>query len=110
MIEEYEEYKKISSDIIYINKENCKNLHFIRPKWRKVIYKLDEYDKNIISSILEDKAYQFSINLSDIFNLIPMSEKKVKSYDSLTNYLKSLGINMTIVSNSNYKGRKKKRD
>lgn len=106
LIEEYEEYKKISSDIIYINKENCKNLYFIRPKWRKVIYKLDEYDKNIISSILEDKAYQFSINLSDIFNLIPMSEKKVKSYNSLTNYLKSLDINMTIVSNSNYKGKR----
>ena len=62
--------------------------------------------KNIIPSILDDKTYQFSINLSDIFNLIPMHSKEVRIYNSLVNYLKSLDINMTIVSNSNYKGKR----
>ena len=102
-----EEFELLSNELKTNKlKEKYGELYFIRPKWRKVIYKLDEYYKNIIPSILDDKTYQFSINLSDIFNLIPMHSKEVRIYNSLVNYLKSLDINMTIVSNSNYKGKR----
>jgi hypothetical protein len=39
-----------------------------------------------------------------------MSRKEVDKYNSLVNYLMTLGIDMTITSNHKNKGRKKKRD
>ena len=100
-----EEFESLSNELKTNKlKEKYGELYFIRPKWRKIIYKLGEYDKNIISSILEDKTYKFSINLSEIFRIIPTIDKRVQRYFPLINYLKSLGIEMNITSN--YKGKR----
>ena len=102
LIEEYEEYKKglicKSIDIPY---EEYKDLYFIRNKWRKAISKLSRYDSNILSALQLNVNYSFDISLSEIHDLIPMSEKKVKKYYPLINYLRTLGIDMKILTSWN---------
>ena len=73
----------------------------IRPKWKSAINKLCNYDSNISSSLSLGVKYNFEITLNDIFNLIPMSEKKVKKYYPLINYLRGLGIEMKIMTSWN---------
>lgn len=73
----------------------------IRPKWKSAINKLCNYDSNISSSLSLGIKYNFEITLNDIFNLIPMSEKKVKKYYPLINYLRGLGIEMKIMTSWN---------
>lgn len=56
------------------------------------------YDANIIKNIESKSIYSFNISLNNIFNLIPMSEKRVRKYKTLVRDLSKLGITMNIIS------------
>ena len=71
----------------------------IRPKWREAVLKLNSYDNKIIESLRVDDMYSFIIPLDEIYKLIPLKEKQVRAYNSLTRYLGSLGILLIIESN-----------
>ena len=71
----------------------------IRPKWREAIFKLNSYDNKIIESLRVDEKYSLVISLNEIYKLIPLKEKQVRAYNSLTRYLGSLGILLIIESN-----------
>lgn len=77
-----------STKIDSLNKKSKENI------WSLI----DNYDRNILYSILTGVPYSFNITLDEIFNIIPMSEKKVKKYYFLTSSLQSLGITMSIDS------------
>ena len=50
-------------------------------------------------SILSRTSGKLIINLDEIYKLIPLKEKQVRAYNSLTRYLGSLGILLIIESN-----------
>jgi hypothetical protein len=74
-------------------------LNGIRPKWRGAIRKLMERYPDFRKSILSRTSGKLIINLDEIYKLIPLKEKQVRAYNSLTRYLGSLGILLIIESN-----------
>ena len=118
----YNEFKVDYSELIILSEEHYRSLsvnkyfeeygdlYCIKNKWVSSIINLNKYDSNILESIRYNKNYSIKISLDAIYEIIPMSRKEVDKYNSLVNYLMTLGINMTITSNHKNKGRKKKRD
>jgi DNA helicase HerA-like ATPase len=90
--------------LIFLRKSGLNNI------WVSSIINLNKYDSNILESIRYNKNYSIKISLDAIYEIIPMSRKEVDKYNSLVNYLMTLGIDMTITSNHKNKGRKKKRN
>lgn len=72
----------------------------IKPKWRKCIEILSKYDINLLPSMRNKKYYTLSIGLTEIYNLIPMSEKKIGKYYPLINYLRKFNIELDIVTSN----------
>lgn len=118
----YNEFKVDYSELIILSEEHYRSLsvnkyfeeygdlYCIKNKWVSSIINLNKYDSNILESIRYNKNYSIKISLDAIYEIIPMSRKEVDKYNSLVNYLMTLGIDMTITSNHKNKGRKKKRD
>ena len=94
LIEEYEKFIKLSS--ISKLKEKYGELYFIKRRWIGVIEKLCNYDNNLRSKLINNETYIINITLSKIFEILPMSEKKVKKYYPLMRYLRILGIELNI--------------
>lgn len=104
LIEGYEEYKRnLIGNLTSVSDEDYSDLYFIRNKWRKAIKILDNYDSNLIKSIKSKTLYSLNINLNIMFDIIPMSKRRVESYYPLINYLKTLGIELNITSRKKYK-------
>lgn len=80
-------------------------LNHIKPKWRKHAEILMELDENLKDSILRSQSYYFEIELSRLYKLIPMNDKKVQRYYPMINYFRKLGIEIIISTNSNNKGK-----
>jgi hypothetical protein len=118
----YNEFNVDYSELIILSEEHYRSLsvnkyfeeygdlYCIKNKWVSSIINLNKYDSNILESIRYNKNYSIKISLDAIYEIIPMSRKEVDKYNSLVNYLMTLGIDMTITSNHKNKGRKKKRD
>jgi hypothetical protein len=66
---------------------------------------LCSYDPKLEDSLKYGTAYWMDIDLSILYSLIPLKEKQVRSYYPLINYLRKFNIELTINSNSNYKGK-----
>lgn len=79
-----------------IDKNKIYNI--IRPKWRKAIEKLSEFDEKLVSNIENGTSYTINISLDEIYKLIPMYERKSKYYYPLISYLKKLGVDLRIIS------------
>lgn len=97
---DYSEYihDKIEFDRIQ-NDNKKKGINGLFKKSRERINVLSKmYDANIIRNIELKSSYSFNISLSDIFNLIPMSEKRVRKYKTLVRDLSKLGITMNIIN------------
>ena len=73
----------------------------IRPKWREAVLKLNSYDNKIIESLRVDDMYSFIIPLDEIYKLIPLKEKQVRAYNSLTRYLSEFNIILKVKSPKN---------
>ena len=78
----------------------------LKNKWKSAIEKLVQYEPELFNAIKNKLDYELSIELDDLYELIPMSRKAVSKYDSLSKYLKELGINLVISTCSNNKGYK----
>lgn len=73
-------------------------LYFIQNKWRKHAEILSEYDFNLKEKLVNREEYKLEIKLDNIHRLIPMIEKKVKSYYPMINYFRKLGVDINIES------------
>lgn len=71
----------------------------IKPKWRPVIELFSDLNPEFKSAIINKNYYKLEFTLDEIYQLIPMSIKKIKSYNSLIKFLKSLNIDLIIHSN-----------
>jgi hypothetical protein len=87
----------------YLPKVNIDDLG-LKNKWKTSILKLIEYDPNVYSALRNKEEYNFSIDIDELYEMIPVYEKKVKYYNSLSKYLKEVGINLNIITRSNNKG------
>lgn len=76
-----------------------RSLNNLKPKWRKVIRVLMDYDSNLEYAIVSKNPYIMNIHIDKLFELIPMSEKKERAYYPLMNQLKTLGIDLRIDTN-----------
>ena len=68
-------------------------------KVRENIGKLMKWNGEIERSILNGARYSLSININDLFNLIPMSKKESYKYSNLVSYLSELGVTLNIITN-----------
>ena len=73
------------------------SLNSIRPKWRKVIRRLCEYDKNLESAIINKIPYNLDIDFDILYSLIPLAIKERRSYNGLSSQLQSLGVTLNII-------------
>ena len=87
----------------YLPKVNIDDLG-LKNKWKTSILKLIEYDPNVYSALRNKEEYNFSIDIDELYEMMPVYEKKVKYYNSLSKYLKEVGINLNIITRSNNKG------
>ena len=96
LIDEYKEYE--FNQII----QKYGKLYFIRPKWKPIIDLFCELDFKFRYAIENKLPYKFNFTLDEIWKLtrdkFSMKYKEVKSYYSLINYLKGLGIELKINS------------
>jgi hypothetical protein len=79
------------------------SLRFIRSGWKDSIDKLIEYDPELKLRLINGELYTINLTLSKIYEILPMSEKKVKKYYPLMRYLKKLGIELNIEVDKIYK-------
>lgn len=107
IIEDYIEYihnennpSSIEKDRLEMNDDELLK-KLIRPKWREAVFKLNSYDNKIIESLREDNMYSFIIPLDEIYKLIPLKEKQVRAYNSLTRYLSEFNIILKVMSPKN---------
>jgi hypothetical protein len=59
---------------------------------------LGELDDNFRHALQTRTPYKLKFNLDDIYELIPMNEKKVKLYYPMINYFRKLGVEIVITS------------
>ena len=93
----------IKNCIKYLDRDEVSNvidetLSYIKPKWRPVIKLFSSLDDEFKYAIENKLPYKFNFTLDEIYELIPMYEKKVKWYNPLVNYLGKLGIELNIKS------------
>jgi hypothetical protein len=93
----------IKNCIKYLDRDEVSNvidetLSYIKPKWRPVIKLFSSLDEEFKYAIENKLPYKFNFTLDEIYELIPMYEKKVKWYNPLVNYLGKLGIELNIKS------------
>ena len=110
LIEEYKEYKNNGLIPLDYNTIMDKELSLdeiglvlstevgLSPSRSKKIAKLCKYNLDILSSLLNGVKYKFNISLDDIYNVLPMTEKKVKYYKSIIKFMRSLNIEMSVTS------------
>ena len=94
--------KPLESTIKYSDK----SLSFIKPKWRGIANLFCDLNPEI-RRCLENKEYmRIDFTLDDIYELIPMSEKKkVEKYYPMINYFRKFNLDIHIESNAKYFGR-----
>ena len=78
-----------------------KSLSFIKNRWKSQINILCEYNSELRYHLELGELYNFRMSLDKIYELIPMSERKIKKYYPLINYLRSIGVELTILSENN---------
>jgi hypothetical protein len=74
------------------------SLSHIKNKWRPIAEMLGELDDNFRHALQTRTPYKLKFNLDDIYELIPMNEKKVKLYYPMINYFRKLGVEIVITS------------
>lgn len=103
-------YLGIDSDIINTvvsNNESSINYMYnelrklgITPKKSEKIAKISAIDPLIFNSIINNVRYSTSISLDDLYDCMPLNEKKRFRYDSLVFMLSKYNINLDIKLNS----------
>lgn len=94
LINEYKEYRL--KENIESQKLKYGELYFIKNKWRKHVEILSKYDPLFKEKLINKERYRIEIELSKIYKLIPMNERKSKLYYPMINYFKKLGIEIII--------------
>lgn len=80
---------KLSDDVLIDNIQN---------KWRKDIKSLIEYDDNVRIALLNKSKYSLTIELKVMNIISPRKDLRVREYYPLINYLRKLGIDLTVIS------------
>ena len=97
--------RHIGNLIGYLDNEGCRVREIdyvmsrVPKKVRENIGKLMKWNGEIERSILNGARYSLSININDLFNLIPMSKKESYKYSNLVSYLSELGVTLNIITN-----------
>ena len=87
----------------WINKYNINMLPesligSIQNKWKKDVISLIKYDDNIRIALLNKEKYSLFIELNVMNTISPRRCKQVREYIPLINYLRKLGIELTVTS------------
>ena len=94
--------KSIDNLISYISSNKVikkdTSLDFIKPKWRNQCKKLMEISEEFRDLITYKLNGEVKFTLDEMYEVIPMQERKVKSYYPMINYFRKLGIEITIES------------
>ena len=93
LIEEFKLYYSTCNNKCVFNKIDARVLRSIE--------KLLSYKPELIEGIMLGCTQGLSMNINELFDLIPMNEKKTKYYNNLVNSLGRLGVNLSIITNSN---------
>ena len=80
---------RLSDDVLIDNIQN---------KWRKDLKSLIEYDDNIRVALLNKSKYSLTIELKVMNIISPRKDLRVREYYPLINYLRKLGIELTVIS------------
>lgn len=80
---------RLSDDVLIDNIQN---------KWRKDIKSLIEYDDNVRIALLNKSKYSLTIELKVMNIISPRKDLRVREYYPLINYLRKLGIELTVIS------------
>lgn len=85
-----------------IKSESIKDtsLDFIKPKWRPVAKLFSNLDENFRHCIESGLPYKLQFTLDDIYEIIPMVDKRIQRYYPMINYFRKLGIEIVIESNN----------
>lgn len=76
-----------------------KTFDHIKPKWRYAIETLSSFYPDFRTAIEKNYSFNLTIDLDDIYRILPTCDKKVKNYFPFINYLrKYLDIELTIDS------------
>lgn len=75
-----------------------KTLSFIKPKWRPIVDLFCDLDDCFKSALERGMPYKFNFTLDDIYELVPLKERKVRSYYPMINYFRKLGIEIIVKS------------
>ena len=93
----------VASTVIVDKKESidymCSKLidKGLTPSWSKKISILGSYNRNIFDSIINDVKYITEVSLDELYEVLPMSEKKIRAYKSIVSKLGDLGITLNIL-------------
>lgn len=88
-----------SSKVDYMYKRLINKGVGITPKRAEEIAKISTIDPCIFYSIMIDQIYKCSIELHDLYKVLPRSRCEIDKYNSLVNVLNNYGIELTITSN-----------
>lgn len=97
--------RHINNLIGYLSNEGCKVREIdyvmsrVPKKVRENIEKLMRWNGEIEKSILNGSNYSLSININELFDLIPMSVKESRKYNNLVSSLRDLGVTLNIITN-----------
>ena len=97
---------EVITELIKYFNGNCYNsityidplLDHIRPKWREAVRELSKYDEGFKTAALSNSSYSMEISLDDIYKMVPLKYKEIRSYYPLINYLRKLGIELKVNS------------
>ena len=82
----------INVDYMY---NELRKLH-ISPKKAEQIAKLSTLDENIFRAITGKIMYSTSLKLNDVYEIIPMTEKKVSKYYKMMSWIRMYGVKLMI--------------
>jgi hypothetical protein len=89
-----QESKNIEIDVDYMYNE-LRKIN-ITPKKAEQIAKLSLLDPNIFNALISKASYTGTLNLDDVFRVLPMSAKESRKYDNVFRLLKFHGVTMSI--------------
>ena len=69
----------------------------ITPKKAEQIAKLSTLDQNIFRAIIDEVSYSTELKLCEVFNILPMTEKKASKYNRIISTLMIHGVECSII-------------
>lgn len=99
-------YLGVKSEDLLIRSDQRKDIEYMYSELRKIgitpkkaeqIAKLGMLDKCIYLSVIKGETYSCSVKLDELFELIPMTEKKPSRYSKMTDWIAKYGVRINII-------------